>query len=550
MGKLSKKQRSYDRGLPDDYDPRYFYEYRIAKRSKEATGIEGLVYQIMPWNLIKSFAFAIDPFSSFKTAPGKISPVNRLRSRTVISVLDTGRTMHYKKIVQHRAAAKNYLNKPGRYGPIVNDPPFKDEYSQPSGSQTPLPRESRDTTYRTRPFGYTMGEFERSSPTIYSPARTRHSFENNRASYSTGEGQDYPDFDEFIRNIDESIGPTAAVYRPDYYSNVKNDEMNLLLQTMQKNALSMYKSVNPVHRNYSLFRNVVELRDLPRSILTMRDSIRTFSELEKLLDKDITKLLRTSKELGPKVLKSLSGEYLSYNFGWKQLVKDTYDLLVQPAKIQKQIDFLIRRAGKPTTYRTKRNFTFARLGAPDFSYHNFGENVDRIDTRVDSSIDLSMVINTTFPFPTINPVFFRKDLYDQKLGVYPTFTDLYNLTPWTWLVDWFTGLGNYVEIIDEVNKDKSLINWGFITGKSSVDVTTTIVLRKSSWQGIYVNNVGMTHEIKQPMNHSSVLHLDLQLRKNVAGIFDVKTISDPSSLTTYQKSILGALIAQRTNFRR
>lgn len=550
MRKLSKKDRSYDRGLPDSYDPSYFYEYRIAQRSKEATGIEGLVYKLMPWSLIRSFAFAIDPLSNFKTAPGKIQSVNRLRSRTIISVLDTGRRSYYRKVVTHRAAAKNYLNIPGKFGPIVSDKPFVDQYSQPSGSQVPLPRISRDTTYRTRPLGYTMGEFEKSIPTILSPPRYRYTFENNRQMFSVGPGQDYPDFDEFVRDIQESVGPTAAVYRSDYYNSVRDAEFNVLLSHMQKHALGMYKSINPVHRNYSLFRNVVELRDLPRSILTMRDTIRSFSELEKLLNKDLLSILRASEELSPKLLKSLSGEYLSYNFGWKQLVSDVYDLLVKPQKIQNQIDFLIRRAGKPTTYRTKRDFLVSRSGAPDFSYHIMGENVERIDTRVDNKIQLSMVVNTTFPFPSINQVSFRKDLYDKKLGVYPTFTDLYNLTPWTWLVDWFTGLGNYVEIIDEIHNDKSLINWGFITGKSSVDVTTTIVTKKSSWQGISVNGVGENVEYKQYNTHSSLLHIDLQLRKNVAGIFDVKSFSDPSSLSTYQRSILGALLAQRTNFRR
>lgn len=550
MGKLSKKSRIFDRGLPDDYDPHHFYEYRIAKRSKEATGIEGLVYQIMPWNLIRSFAFAIDPLSSFKTAPGKISPVNRLRSRTTISVLDTGRRSYYKKVVTHRAAAKNYLGIPGKFGPIVSDPPFVDQYSQPSGSQKPLPRISRDTTWRSRPFGYTMGEFEKSIPTIYSPSRSRHSFENNRQMFSVGPGQDYPDFDEFIRNIDESVGPTAAVYRDDYYNSVRDQERNSMLALMQKHAISMYKSINPVHRNYSLFRNVVELRDLPRSIITMRDSIRSFSELEKLLNKDLLQTIRQAGELTPKLLKSLSGEYLSYSFGWKQLVSDVHDLLVKPARIQNQIDFLIRRAGKPTTYRTKRDFQLSRSGAPDFSYHILGENVERIGTRVDSKIELSMVVNTTFPFPTTNPVFFRRDLYDKKLGVYPTFTDLYNLTPWTWLVDWFTGLGNYLNIIEEIHNDKSLINWGFITGKCSCDVVTNITTKKSSWQGISVNGVGENVQSQQIDTHSSLLHIDLQLRKNVAGIFDVKTISDPASLSPYQNSIIGALLAQRTNFRR
>jgi hypothetical protein len=51
-------------------------------------------------------------------------------------------------------------------------------------------------------------------------------------------------------------------------------------------------------------------------------------------------------------------------------------------------------------------------------------------------------------------------------------------------------------------------------------------------------------------NHTSVLELDLQFRKNLAGMMDVKYIAEPSTLTPYQQSILGALLAQRTRITR
>lgn len=550
MRKLSKRERVFSRNLPDDYDPHYFYEYRIAKRSKEATGIEGFVYALMPWSLIRSFAFAIDPLSNFKTSSGKISPVQRTRIRTIRSVLDTGRKFDYEFTSRSRAALKNYQNSPGRYGPIVNATPYVDKYSEPKGSQVPFPRISKDTTKRTRPIGYDMGEFEKSFPTIHSPGRSRISFENNTQYFDIGPGQDYPDFNELNKTTERTIGPTAAVYREDYYNSLRTTELNALLARMQKEALPMYKGLNPSFRNTSIFRNAVELRDLPRSILSMKEAVKNLSQLEKLLDPSILKIIQSGKELTPKVIKTVSGEYLSYQFGWKQLVRDVHDLLFKPAAIQKQIDFLIRRAGQATTYRSSRSFLEGRSDAPNFSYDILDEDVPSIGTSLQRKIELKMVINTTFSFPTINQVFFREDLYAQKLGIHPRITDLYNLVPWTWLYDWFTGLGNYVEIIDEINRDKSLINWGFITGKSSVDLTTNIVTTKYSSQGVSVNNVGSVVSTKYTNNHASVLHLDLQLRKNLAGIFDVKTFSDPSSLTAYQNSILGALIAQRTKFTR
>lgn len=553
--KLSKKARIENRGLPDDYDPRYFYEYRIMKRSKEATGIEGLLYTLMPWSLIKSFAFAIDPLSNFKTAPGKIASVNRTRTRTVRSVLDV-RTYRFDRVTRTIRAETNYLGIPGKYGPKKPDPPVFDNGLVTLASQDPLPDTSKDTTYRTRPFGYTMGEFDKVKHKLYVPSRSRYVYDNGIQLFSTAAGDDYPNYHGSFRN-DALVLSSVARFREFEYTPFVNGERDLLLQKMQKEALSMYKGINPLHRNYSLFRNVVELRDLPRSIATLRDTMRNLVDFERLLKPDILRTLRLYANNPSRlkaVLKNLPSEYLSYSFGWRQLYNDVSDLLIKPKRISDQIDFLIRRAGKPTTYRSKREYVSGSSGVSGFSTDIFflqGENQLSQESSVARKITLQMVINTTFSFPGINTPTFRQDLFSQKIGAYPSFTDLYNLTPWTWLVDWFTGLGNYVEIIDEMSRDRSLINWGFITGHSSVDLTTTQVTELDSRQRVSVDGVpGELAVVKNRQSVSSVLHLDLQLRRNVAGIFDVKTASDPSSLTNYQRSILGALLLQRTRFSR
>jgi hypothetical protein len=235
-------------------------------------------------------------------------------------------------------------------------------------------------------------------------------------------------------------------------------------------------------------------------------------------------------------------------------VKDIHDLLVKPQQISKQIDFLIRRAGKPTTYRSTRTLLSGYNGAPPFQYDWFyGEYMEAgksIETNLVRKVQLDMVINTTFQFPGINQPTFRADLFYEKAGFTPRITDLYNLTPWSWLLDWFTGMGNYIEIIDEVNHDRSLINWGFLTGKSSVQVTSNIQLSRLSYSSNSFDGVGVTTEVKQTSNHSSVLDLQLQFRRDLGGMLDVQRTSEPGSLNPYQKSILGALIAQRTKFTR
>lgn len=555
MRKLTAKERLFSRGLPDDYDPRYFYEYRIAKRTKEATGVEGFLYQLMPPSLIRSFAFAIDPLSNFKTAPGKISPVNRTRIKKRDSIFNN-RIYTQDRVTQTIRAETNYLGIPGKYGPKKPDPPISDNFLVSLSRQDPMPDSSKDTTYSTRPFGYTMGEFEKIKHDIIVPSRSRYVYDNGIQLFTSAPGDDYPNYHGSFRNTHLRLSAVARI-RDFEYTPLVDGERGLLLQKMQKEALSMYKGINPLHRNYTLFRNAVELRDLPRSIATLRETMRNLVNFEKLLKPDILEMLRLNANKTSRlnaILKNLPNEYLSYSFGWRQLYNDTVDLLVRPRKISNQIDFLIRRSGKPTTYRSKREYVSGDSGVSGFSTDMFflnGEDQLSQTTDLTRKITLDMVINTTFSFPGINTPNFRQDLFSQKIGAYPSFTDLYNLTPWTWLIDWFTGLGNYINIIDELSRDKSLINWGFITGRSSIDLTTSQVTELKSVQRVSVDGVaGEPAYVNNRQTTQSRLHLDIQLRKNVAGIFDVKTVSDPSSLTNYQNSILGALLAQRTQFRR
>jgi len=75
------------RGLPDDYDPHKFYEYRYDTLVTTATGVESFAYKYIPKSIMQSIAFAIDPLAPFKVASHRITPENRTRKRSTASVL-------------------------------------------------------------------------------------------------------------------------------------------------------------------------------------------------------------------------------------------------------------------------------------------------------------------------------------------------------------------------------------------------------------------------------------------------------------------------------
>jgi hypothetical protein len=538
------------RGLPEGMDPHKFYEYTIQERSQTATGLEGFLYQIIPWSVIRSFAIAIDPFYQFKVAPGTITPANRIRTRDVLSALDTQRlNVRRRHFFSCRTMSDpNNGFFPGAYTCVA---PTNEVAQTVLSPQEKLPSKSSDTTKRTRLVGSDQGEFEKFKHTLAVPGRDVFSSSFIDQYYTVF----FPIRDNSGQYWHDTV-TTAATLSKAALDDIVSGERSAVQECMADHALAMYKDTNPQFRGLSIFRDIVELKDLPRTVLTLKNTLAHLSELARSLP--ISESLKRKLFAQTTSVSDIPKEYLSYHFGWKLLYKSILDVLQKPAKISRQIDFLIRRSGKATTYRTSKKFLSARSGSiPSFVYdpslmRNEGPRpgVPLTASRIEREIELKLVINTTFDFPTLNRPKFAHDLFMDKLGLYPRPTDLYNLVPWTWLVDWFTGLGNYVEVIDEINRDQSLINWGFLTGISTGSLTTEHTSRVFSNRYLWINNALTYSENYRNVGHSSVLHWSFQLRKDLATVMSVKTTANPASLTPYQQSIIGALLSSRTNFRR
>lgn len=526
--------RSYKdtRGLPETMDPRMFYEYSSQLRHKQANGLEGLLYKILPRSLFKSLAFAIDPFSELKVSLGRISPMVRVRTHKLVSILDQ------RKLKWHRYS----FTKDDRFPPgsklIQNS-------EQVLPAQLPLESRSSDSTRRLRVRDSDQGEF--SSWSAYpesGPRQVRWDYRNN--AFYTGN----PGF--YVRSIDDQIytwsGASARI-DPTLVSTLRLSEEALASTLMSKHALSMFKGILPRQRQYTLFRNLVELRDLPRGVVQLRNTILQLRnnyaalKIPHNVQRQVTSVNTT--------LKNIPKEWLSYAFGWRQTYSDLIDLLLAPPKIGKRVDFLIRRANKPTTFRSKRTYSSGGTTSAGFIYDgNASEYTPVSEHSLSRETELRMVVNATIPFPGIDVPKFRRRDFLRRMGDAPTFTDMYNLVPWTWLVDWFTGLGDYVQIMDNILQDRTLINWGVITAETHGQLTTRYRSKSRSTVTTTVNTVGTTEEILHPHNHSSTLHFTSHLRKDVASIFDVNVATDMTTLTPYQQSILGALLSTRIVFRR
>jgi hypothetical protein len=228
------------------------------------------------------------------------------------------------------------------------------------------------------------------------------------------------------------------------------------------------------------------------------------------------------------------------------MYSDIMDLLTKPERAAREVNRLLRRSGQPTTFRTIRKIPGKTDGSPAFSdYTGYSAESITMETVHSRKHELRLVVNATFDFPKADIPLFKKQLFLDKIGVNPTFTDFYNLTPWSWLVDWFTGLGNYVEAIDVINTDRSLFNWGLLTGITHGEITTTRRWKDRDIRSGEVDHIPFNYQTLRNGTHESKCHYILQIRKNITTAYDVKTILEPSSLSLYQQSILGAILLGR-----
>lgn len=234
-------------------------------------------------------------------------------------------------------------------------------------------------------------------------------------------------------------------------------------------------------------------------------------------------------------------------------MNDIKDLLRAPALVAKDINFFISRQGRPTTLRSSKKISRVLAFHPDFEtevFNLFDEPPVSSSQEVttDDSGLINCVINATIEFPKVDiPSMSELSVFWHKLGADLSPADVYDLMPWTWLTDWFTGASDYFHMLESINYEQSLINYGLISYKCK---------GKSICQ--YVSSVEKTDAVVTSIPYSYTAHprtfsagrtaelsFRSYIRKDLTTVVDSLKTTDGKGLSPYQTSILTALSAQR-----
>lgn len=199
---------------------------------------------------------------------------------------------------------------------------------------------------------------------------------------------------------------------------------------------------------------------------------------------------------------SAGGEYLNVEFGWKPLIGDIEQLAKNVADVSKIISQFRRDSGKPIRRRAHLDQTversivaaealvlpMPRMNATDVSGFFFGTGPSTVYDVFDEHVNdvwfsgaYSYHLSEAHDF--LGKVGEYEQLANQLLGTRITPETIWELTPWSWLLDWFGDFGTFVSNVSLLSGDSTVLRYGYVMHK-------TVSTRHRNVSGLLSNAYG------------------------------------------------------------
>jgi len=536
-----KKAQNNGQEVPDAHPgPNISERYVDAAKVLELTGDwpTSLAIRFFGPRLMGSMAFAIDPLAKFGNSFRKISDEKRRVDQ------ETQVTDFVCKGNVHTMRYSNYFVDDSTAYPerVVED--YREQIDVPVFDRS-IKSVSflSDSVQSQRYKGQEFGTKEMLKDIVHR--------RQNRISYTTRyEEIVYIEVEPPYRLYDRSVTVTDWIYDGPIAFPVGNwcdqESLSNLLATSKGIATDRLFSMIPKtlsnHRLFNAIYQIVELKDIPqlaRGLDDLARYVRTLIAKPDIRHIDVDKLL--------------GGAYLTNLFGIQSIRQAIASYLSLPEKLTKRINYLLKKNRKVETGKARVNFidsnftyvspNYTTFQLPGYVDQSFEEKVSLL-----TYVDIRCVVNQTVQFPELIAPKFSDKNYRDLMGLQLRGIDVYNLIPFTWLFDWYTGLGSYINMIEAVNDDRFLVNFGFMT------VTLQPLYEHAGTfkvQDLKVTYRGDDVEVQESnirtipfFSKNSFTHVK---RWSIADLDGSKTVDNKNgNLSVTQVSILGALFAKFT----
>lgn len=202
------------------------------------------------------------------------------------------------------------------------------------------------------------------------------------------------------------------------------------------------------------------------------------------------------------IAKAAGSEYLNAVFGWLPLVSDVKDTFDSTRRFRdltnrfrsqagrkepKRFDFPISRTRSESVVASKAFASPYIKGGTDFSYSvdtlaNQGPLTRTVETETRSWFEGSF----TYGIPNGTDIFAGTDrtgsYADKLFGLDLTPTLLWELTPWSWAVDWFSNAGDVISNFTSMGLQGLVMRYGYMMSEKTETITYSLV--KSGLKGM------------------------------------------------------------------
>lgn len=225
-----------------------------------------------------------------------------------------------------------------------------------------------------------------------------------------------------------------------------------------------YKRARPGNPQASLGQFLVELRDLPRIPLKGVWGIAKSGAF-----RDIPSVFLRS--LG--AFRALGHEYLNYEFGWKPFVNDLRKVYYLWQQIDKEMARIVRENGRGVHRRARlensETSSTKNLTSP-YAYAwtstappNIFMNPGSVGTWTVKRKTTSWFVGKfTYWIPDVSSSLWDARARLALFGALPTPELLWEVLPWSWLIDWFANVGDVISNVSTNAVDNLVCKYSYV----------------------------------------------------------------------------------------
>jgi hypothetical protein len=270
-------------------------------------------------------------------------------------------------------------------------------------------------------------------------------------------------------------GPSPV---PSWWGFSNTHMMDDYWNVIKPEAVAAYNKAKPTRPSMNLANALYELKDVP--------------EMLKQANQHIIQRVRRAwaKKSQNRNMSHTSEWYLALQFGWLPLLGDIRDLCKTQREGQGRLAQLIRDEGKPVKRRRTMPNPFGEVPWNGINHWTWSDDrpnstymsptmvtqaylgPGRTATEFESWVETQTWFEGQFRYllpPGPRDVLWKARMWGKILGldVLSSPSMVYKAVPWSWLVDWFTNVGDMIEVNESGIADNLICDYGYVMHRSA-----------------------------------------------------------------------------------